>query len=393
MLLFPLVWGLDCLRDEAWRVPEGKWPTSVKCPVILRNLIDDESWLNNIWDRLEGSQVVPFDVGSFFTYWDNSTLLASTTRARQSFERQYATQSQVIARVREGNARYGGSLRAFKDLDVSDFDKFRPDEGQPRPPALFLGSKNTVSAPHYDSFHNVHVVLAGTKSVQLSSPYKARSFDIYPTTHPSARQARLDLQNYRIQLHAADAVFVPAGWIHRFEVTEDAVALSLTTLPPEFLHFPQWVQSPESLPFVRDGTPIPDFAADLRFFVRSLADKLRLTHVLEDVVDRAYSPLTRAELGIPLPRYDDECPFSDKPKDRARVTAAADSVASVLRSTYRPWLRPLYFQPFLENVCSKVAARTTPPNVTREAFAIFSALSFIETCVLDRRRSVHNDEL
>ena len=279
------------------------------------------------------------------------------------------------------------------------------DAGGSRPPGLWLGARNTSSAAHYDSFHNLHLVIAGTKRVSLESPTLStlRRYDIRPATHPEARQARVDRfpaanDAAFVTLEQGDAVFIPAGFVHRFATTTPAAAISWTALPREYSHFQRWMgdQIGEILPFMVADTARPKewnvarFSASLAVFVTALFEKLGQPELLSDYVGRAYGKELRADLRLPsigqrLPQrhfFGTEkggttaCPVASDADFRAAREAAA-IVTRRFKLNFRPALWPLYVQNYLDNIIGTLAGKNAKPP---EGFAV--GLIFLETCVL-----------
>jgi len=255
-------------------------------------------------------------------------------------------------------------------------------------------------------------LLAGQKIVILSpSSCSSKFFDIYPTTHPEARQAKPNEKtncphSFHTVLLPGDLVYIPAGWIHTFsnvQNTGPSAAISLTTLPSEFYHFSNWVQSPtDSLPFLQrpvqnnEHWSHPRLIASIFYFALHLHTQLdQLTEAkyalssffgthpfaaYHDLVHRAYDDHTRQSLGIPpRSRRRHPCPWSIHISDQDAAAAghAAFLVAHIFKRYYRPSLRFLYLAPYLENILSKVAPPRQPHNTT-----VAILLDFIDLCLL-----------
>ncbi|KAJ8609640.1 hypothetical protein CTAYLR_006286 [Chrysophaeum taylorii] len=362
------------------------------CPLVVRKVAPPEAWWATL-RRLGGDRVVSYDVhagGTVFTYWDNRSLLAAAALeagAPRTHERVTATRARMLRDVvqnRSVAARFGGTVEAVAPELAAMFRQryghLAPVEpgANVRTPGIWLGGRHTASSPHYDSFHNLHVVLEGPKYVDVWPP---TSLDAYPATHPSARQARADFTTgSETELAPGDAIFLPAGWIHRFSAKDAPVlALSLTALPAEFSHFGRWIRSKASMPFWDDAAwTVGRLASTLRVFLPRLARLLEAESALAAHA-RSYSDDIRKELGIA--RSPDACPWPDQPlapRERQRALDAAALVADIFKTRYRPWLRPLYFPPYVENVLTKLNSRegTSPVD------AIASGIFFLDACLL-----------
>lgn len=391
--------------SEAWWEQDARVPA---CPFVARGVVRDKDWLGeSAWSQLDSygkreSTPLTYDIkkqGSVFTYWDNNSLLAShaTSAGLQSHERVVTqSRSQVLRDVRAITARFGGTARRFSSaLESALMDSVVGGRGlEPTEPGstkrslgLWLSAAGTASAPHYDSFHNTHLVLAGPKYLRLWPPAQSKELDVYPATHPCARQARFhDGANaFELVLNSGDVVFVPAGWIHRFAAsTHPVAAVSITSLPQEFHHFNAYIRSPQSLPFLHLDSgrwTIGRVAASLLVFATHLALALNATDILLDLSRRVYSNQSRNELGI-RDHHDGPCPYTDQPSpaDQHAAEAAATLVAREFEDHYRPWLRRLYLGPYFETVLSKLASFRQTGFSPNDAIAV--ALNFIDACVI-----------
>ncbi|KAJ1460767.1 hypothetical protein M885DRAFT_509202 [Pelagophyceae sp. CCMP2097] len=400
--------------------------TVLQCPFVVRGAVGaSEVWRKDVWAtaRAHGSAKIDYDslqdrLGKrsddeivIFHYWDNSTVLRPwLKRQRQTHLRVSATGAAFVSAAARGDAvRFGGSLRKFSaQLDRLAVDRFlalvpKEPSSSMRAIGLWAGAAGTESAPHYDSFHNFHIILAGTKDVALAAPADVDRFLPHSAAHPGARQAQRDAFRddafggggaalpARATLQAGDAVFVPAGWVHRFSVgAQPAMALSLTALPREYGRFDAWVRrgSSATLPHLAQPGPWPRarLVATLDVFVQELVRLLKppeknatfARDVLLGVVE-SYGFEERRDLGL-TQRADArfKCRRANA-FDLDLAQAAARQVAAVFTNEFRPALRLLYLRPYLENVLT-TAAQSRSNRTLVGAFD--AALNFVEVCLL-----------
>ena len=448
---------------ELHEVPFSGSTFAPECPFVIRDAVTDDEWLNGkFWSKLRQTKMTtPFkydvmerdDGEVVFRYWDNATLLATSidhdmvgqlhgkvdeTDRRRAIDAIFAT----TTKTKRIAARYGGPIAAFaEELDIPLWHvigKYVPKEihATTRRIGLWLSGPRTASSPHYDSFHNFYTVVAGEKIIQLAPPTEAqKSFDCYPATHPEARQAKVDAfapkrptetrgpptrgKRYKkpaeetklkdamtVRLRPGDAVFIPAGWIHRISVApghRPAAAVSVTTLPNEFHHFDTWVRQPSAIPFLHGKVWSPrQLNSALRRFVNQIHQKIfvdtnettefaspraffHTDTIFRDLVRRSYDSETRRSVGLPtLEEERGSCPYTDplSDADRHLVDKAADDVVDVFTTVYRPSLRFIYLPPFFENILTNLAAPRPAHNVTL-IDKISRILDFVDTCLLD----------
>lgn len=396
------------------------------CPFVVRNVSKDESWLGDaFWAKLAASPMVDpveYDVlldkkTGVFRYWDNKTLFAAEIKRKNHKKIAETSRKKIIDKVQQRGVRYGGTMKAFAaELEHSAYHDWLGRRWSPkekgswtRPPGLWLSGPGTGSSAHYDAAQNFYIVTAGQKTVDLAGPgHVIKDFDVYPMTHPEARQAKIDAfslhQFSRVHLNTNDAVFIPSGYIHRFSVvgSKAAGAVTFTTLPHEFTHFNKYLQT--ALPFLSEGGPWTQdrLASALRHFVISFMDivvkkydfddffgfakdtcpdpvRRRQKSVFNDIARRSYDDDTRDRLRLPAFPDVSQCPFPDSNHDQKAAQKAANDVAAAFNEHYRPSLRLLYLTTFLENVLTRVTPPT--PNTTGHQ-AISASLSFIDHCLL-----------
>lgn len=105
----------------------------------------------------------------------------------------------------------------------------------------------SVSALHYDGFHNILHVDQGSKHVTLISPKYTEfldpgaSYSSSTANHSKSSSLSSSSSSFlalQCTLYAGDAVFIPEGWWHRIESQEFTVALNYWFKSPayEFLH-------------------------------------------------------------------------------------------------------------------------------------------------------------
>lgn len=378
-----------------WWSKRGPVPS---CPFVVRNAVSEEWLSERFWpELLADEENVSYDLktgNGVFTYFDEKALL----NVGRTYDRVESSKQSFLRALNESEgkfARYGGTMNKFSPQVEEKFaflSEYLPIESgaHPRPLGLWLGGRHSASAPHFDSFHNLHVVMSGPKYVGLWP----KPFDIYPATHPSARQSKRDRKtSVEVELAAGDLVFVPAGWVHRFSARDEPVAaVSVTALPDEFYVFGAFVLSPESLPFLktRKAWTQEDLTFCIREFAKRLVHKLQVKHILEELVYETYDDQTRAYLGLNatlrLPRrYSPEngqCGTSSisPHSGKSEIYKAADDVAAFFTAKFRPALREIYLTPYFENILSKVGGPRF--GGVGPLGAINAALDFIQICLL-----------
>ena len=430
-------------------------PARLRCPVLFRGVVE---WCGAAakpimrwdWDSLASSGPQPLEYDSSaeanFTYWDNSSLFAAAVRERgvrvQQHVRRVANGSEFAALALGGGTgwvRYGGSLRAFSqdlaaELQVGGKtaagallrvapttwrsggggggggDDGVGDDGGDGV-ALWAAAAGVSSAAHWDSFDNTHVLLAGEKRVLLAPPGAAARVGAWPSTHPHARQGRLSLAALKAAREAGslrglavleavlspgEALFVPAGWLHEVRASAPSLALSLTSLSPEFDDFTRWssTQRAELLPFQRDRWGRQEkwdaarLSAALGNFVPALLSELGLAHLaLPSQLLAYYSADARHEMG--LPPYGEAWPpgcAAPRAQDAAPIAAAVAEVATRF-GLYDAPLLPSYILIYLENVLARLGtASGASSGRSREkptpASVLGAMLAFVETCLV-----------
>ena len=85
---------------------------------------------------------------------------------------------------------------------------------------------NTSAAAHFDTSHNLHLVLHGTKTFTFLPPSAANARRLYPALHPYCRQLQDpsgailaggvagEPDPVHVTAAAGQAVFIPAYWLH-----------------------------------------------------------------------------------------------------------------------------------------------------------------------------------
>lgn len=109
---------------------------------------------------------------------------------------------------------------------------------------LWMGGKPTATTLHYDSNHNLLVVLRGTKQVQLFPPSATPQLEpcrIYTASanhstlivpaevHDLFHAPRIEncsLEPWLARLDAGDVLFLPQGWWHQVDSSTRTVALN-----------------------------------------------------------------------------------------------------------------------------------------------------------------------
>jgi hypothetical protein len=109
---------------------------------------------------------------------------------------------------------------------------------------LWMGGKPTATTLHYDSNHNLLVVLRGMKQVQLLSPSATAQLDPRPIYTGGANHSGLQVpaepeELFRVprihkapprpwvaRLEAGDVLFIPEGWWHQVDSAFRTVALN-----------------------------------------------------------------------------------------------------------------------------------------------------------------------
>lgn len=109
---------------------------------------------------------------------------------------------------------------------------------------LWMGGKPTATTLHYDSNHNLLVVLRGAKQVQLFPPSATQALEAGRAYSASANHSTLTvpaeahdlfqapriencpLEPWLARLEAGDALFLPQGWWHQVDSGTRTVALN-----------------------------------------------------------------------------------------------------------------------------------------------------------------------
>ena len=109
---------------------------------------------------------------------------------------------------------------------------------------LWMGGKPTATTLHYDSNHNLLVVLRGAKQVQLFPPSATPALEAGRAYSASANHSTLtvpaeahdlfqapriencQLEPWLARLEAGDALFLPQGWWHQVDSGTRTVALN-----------------------------------------------------------------------------------------------------------------------------------------------------------------------
>jgi len=392
-------------------------PAGLRCPVVLR-LAEAEAWaeLRRWGDFSELERRTPstvaFDASSSgeFAYWDNASLLAPAVRSagllRQGYRKVRARRRDFFKALTQGSdsalgsVRFGGKVADFSS-DAARGLAARARELAPGGPAasapsLWLSAGGSYSTAHYDSFHNLFIMLGGEKHVLLSPATDAPLFHIYPGTHPLARQARrhfgqaeapASARVLAASVRGGEALFIPAGWLHHVTARSAAVSLALTVLPQEHHDFNAWmVEGGGSvLPFLAaaGAWDTPRLAAALRAFTPALLESVEFGEAwarreedpLETFVNVNYGIQTRRELGWPprLPAYG-PC-GQPGAADREAARAAAAQVARRFNA-FQEELRGLYIMPYLETALSRVAGAERDPAKIMQI-----TVGFVETCL------------
>jgi len=397
-------------------------PAGLRCPVVIRGLAEAEVWRElGRWADLKAlERQTPSSVGfdastdGEFAYWDNNSLLSETVRRvgaiRQGYTKVRAPRRAFFEALAQGpgsalgSVRFGGSLPTFsRDVARSLGPRtleLTPGGQAASPPSLWLSAAGSFSTAHYDSFHNVFIMLGGEKQMLLSPPVDAHRFHIYPGTHPLARQARKHFGRLgtprqsdlpaatrvlSTNVRGGEALFIPAGWVHHVTAVSSSTSLALTALPPEHDTFNSWMVegSAAVLPFLATGGEwtTKRTVAALRVFTPALLKAVDFgaswsQDPLDIFANVSYGLQTRKELGLPaeLPAFR---PCSRPSKtDKQAAEAAAAQVARRF-NTFQEELRGLYIIPYLETALSKVA------GAVRDIAKIMQiTTSFVQTCLL-----------
>jgi hypothetical protein len=105
---------------------------------------------------------------------------------------------------------------------------------------LWMNIQPMTSTAHYDSFHNVLMVLAGAKTATIFSPRYTSLLKPYPAFHDSPNHSRLTPKEvdalflvhqhnggcYRVQLQPGDSLFIPEGWWHQLVSEKCSMAVN-----------------------------------------------------------------------------------------------------------------------------------------------------------------------
>ena len=116
-----------------------------------------------------------------------------------------------------------------RDVHVVDFLMKSQDIQQVN---LWMNMDTSVSALHYDSFHNILYVDQGSKRVTLVSPEHSQflspgaSYSSSAGNHSTCASNSLIDFSLTCTLQAGDSLFIPEGWWHRVESQEYTVALN-----------------------------------------------------------------------------------------------------------------------------------------------------------------------
>ena len=121
---------------------------------------------------------------------------------------------------------------------------------------FWYSPRSTSTNYHYDSNHNILIVLSGTKTIELSPPDTIRPAPLYsdhanhpallhshsfpstPSTIPISiaqqqthecqeTRKRLLEKSFVVSISAGEAIFIPEGWWHRVESSDFCMAINL----------------------------------------------------------------------------------------------------------------------------------------------------------------------
>ncbi|OMJ74637.1 hypothetical protein SteCoe_26381 [Stentor coeruleus] len=92
---------------------------------------------------------------------------------------------------------------------------------------LWMNVKPVISETHYDSYQNLLCIINGSKFVELVPPSAMlKSYSVISDVHNHTLNR--PRAAYEINLKKGDILYIPEGWWHRVESSENTVALSYT---------------------------------------------------------------------------------------------------------------------------------------------------------------------
>ncbi len=103
-------------------------------------------------------------------------------------------------------------------------------------PTLWASGPNTTAQLHYDTSHNFHTLMYGSKHFTIFPPATWPEVSLYPSVHPAKRQLQkgADLPEtnaVHIDLHVGEILYIPPFWFHEVRSGHKG-ALSVTVISP-----------------------------------------------------------------------------------------------------------------------------------------------------------------
>lgn len=98
---------------------------------------------------------------------------------------------------------------------------------------VWININQAITNIHYDSNHNLLVVLQGNKDVSLSPPINFEEFQFYPASSQSSNHSiysphltKAFKHSQSFQLTKGNAIFIPEGWFHGVTSSECTIAIN-----------------------------------------------------------------------------------------------------------------------------------------------------------------------
>ncbi|XP_019854219.1 PREDICTED: uncharacterized protein LOC109583352 isoform X2 [Amphimedon queenslandica] len=210
---------------------------------------------------------------------------------------------------------------SFEDLSNITF----PPHKSPSQVNYWFGGSRVTAYTHYDTSHNLHVVIRGHKRFLLSPPkYHSR---LYPCLHSLYRQLQVDIEEPQITLdvYPGEVLYLPPYWFHSVITMEPSLSLNIWSDSNDYLLMEEVLNSP--IPFETDWG-LEELMRSSKYYIDVLIKELKLSpsFVRTSVLSRYQSLLLNISsfdnYGLIVKTYCQPSSFTHAIHDRVSKTSS-----------------------------------------------------------------------
>jgi hypothetical protein len=167
---------------------------------------------------------------------------------------------------------------------------FPPHKG-PGQVNYWFGGSNVTAYNHYDTSHNLHLVIRGKKRFLLYPPSDHNHLHLYPCLHSLYRQTQVTgVEPYAVvDVLPGQVLYLPPYWFHTVITVDPSISLNIWTDSQDYLLMEDILTSP--IPFEGEWSQDKLLRA-AKHFIESLLDSVKLPKsFIKDVVFKRYESL------------------------------------------------------------------------------------------------------